>query len=193
MSTDVLVSQNTILFMSRGPRCEPVLWPVSFTALKSMSNGTHDGGVEDFVFCEHHSEAIMDIFVEDDERLIAETLAIILRQRGYTVQGFHCPTIALEHQHLQPRLVLSDYRMPVLTGTELLWYLWKAVPDCVAIVFSADLDEDDLEWKSFSEEFPGIKLLRKPIHPAQLLQCVSALIGDPPAERGSQMQLSTSS
>lgn len=98
-----------------------------------MSNGTHDGGVEDFAFCEHHSEAIMDIFVVDDDRLIAETLAIILRQRGYTVQGFHCPTIALEHQHLQPRLVLTDYRMPVLTGTELLWHLWKDVPSCVGI------------------------------------------------------------
>ena len=171
----------------------PLIRPIGLIALMSMSNGTHDGGVEDLVFCEDHSEAIMDIFVVDDERLITETLAIILRQKGYTVRGFHCPTIALEHQHLQPRLVLTDYRMPVLTGTELLWYLWKAVPDCVGIVFSADLDEDDLEWKSFSEEFPGIKLLRKPIHPVQLLQCVAALIGEPPIERGSQMQLSTSS
>lgn len=102
-----------------------------------MSNVTHDGGVEHLVFCEHH---IMDIFVVDDERLITETLAIILRQKGYTVRGFHCPTIALAHQHLRPRLVLTDYRMPVLTGTEMLWHLWKDVPGCVGIVFSADLD-----------------------------------------------------
>ena len=134
----------------------------------------------------------MDIFVVDDERLITETLAIILRQKGHSVRGFHCPTNALAHQHLRPRLVLTDYRMPVLTGTELLWHLWKDVPGCVGIVFSADLDEDDPEWKSFSEEVPGIKLLRKPIHPVQLLQCVAALIGEPPTERGLQMQLSKS-
>ena len=62
-----------------------------------------------------------DIIVVDDEAAIARVIADLLVEEGYHVGVFHDGASALlailEHQ---PRLVLLDNAMPVMTGGELL-------------------------------------------------------------------------
>ena len=121
----------------------------------------------------------MDIFVVDDERLIGETLAIILRRKGYTVQAFTNPSAALAACHLNPRLLLTDYSMPLVSGTDLVRAFRQRSPQLAAVVLSAALEESDPEWCSLVTAGPNTELLRKPLHPLELLRYVVRAIGEP--------------
>ena len=64
--------------------------------------------------------AELDILVVDDEPLIADYLTRILALRGYSARSFTNPHDALAAiQHGCPRLLITDLRMPGLSGVEL--------------------------------------------------------------------------
>ena len=77
------------------------------------------------------------VLVVEDDRLICDMLAILLRARGYVVKQAHDGLAALQviERHLPPApplsLILLDVRLPLLDGQYLLAYLRKrdlAVP-----------------------------------------------------------------
>ena len=67
--------------------------------------------------------------VDDDEDTV-NLFTYFLREKGYNVSGFTDPILMLDyirHHDNQFRLVLIDYRMPRITGCELVinrnqWY-----------------------------------------------------------------------
>jgi hypothetical protein len=62
-------------------------------------------------------EDAFHIFVVDDEKAIAETLAIILGKSGFVATSFTNPLEALEKASMKsPGLLLSDVVMPVLAN-----------------------------------------------------------------------------
>ena len=65
----------------------------------------------------------MDISVVDDERVIGQTLGMILRNAGYRVEVFEDPHNALLSMHRAPRLLLTDDNMPQLSDAHLLRFL----------------------------------------------------------------------
>ncbi|MHA1583950.1 MAG: response regulator [Promethearchaeota archaeon] len=61
------------------------------------------------------------IMVIDDEKSITKITEMILKRQKYHVITFNNPIIALDylHSHPLPDLILTDMRMPQLTGLQL--------------------------------------------------------------------------
>jgi CheY-like chemotaxis protein len=117
------------------------------------------------------------ILVVDDERRIADTLALILGTRGYPAEAAHDGASALEicRQRL-PDLVITDIVMPGLNGIELAIAIRRQFPGCHILLFSGQAETLEMleEAKSRGYDF---ELLAKPLHPEELLKKVRELIG----------------
>jgi CheY-like chemotaxis protein len=59
------------------------------------------------------------IFVADDERVSASTLAAVLQKSGFSARFFTCPREALAAARLEaPDLLISDVMMPERSGID---------------------------------------------------------------------------
>ena len=110
------------------------------------------------------------ILVVDDERIIADTLSIILTKRGFSVVTAYNAEAALElTECVPPQLLLSDVMMgPGMDGTQLALEVVSAFPRCKVLLFSGHSATRDLLEKT-RELGHNFTLLTKPIHPSELL------------------------
>ncbi len=109
------------------------------------------------------------IFVVDDERVIADTLAIILRNSGYEATAFYDAQSALEQfESLQPELVISDVMMPGMNGVEMAVLIRDRHPACKILLFSGHAATMDVLEEARKQGY-DFELLSKPIHPKDLL------------------------
>jgi DNA-binding NtrC family response regulator len=114
--------------------------------------------------------ASVRVFVVDDERLIAETLAEILGTRGFMATAFHDPEQAIEAAKRYPvHLLISDVVMPKLSGVDLAITIKALHPDCKILLFSGQAQTSNL-LQTASEHGHNFKLLAKPMHPQDLLR-----------------------
>ena len=115
------------------------------------------------------------VFVVDDERVIASTLAMILCQQGFDATAFTMPLEALQAAHASPPdLLISDVVMPHLSGIDLAMLVQQCCPDGRVLLFSgqaatANLLEDARVGGHHYE------LLAKPVHPQDLLSKIRSL------------------
>ena len=110
------------------------------------------------------------VFVVDDERMIAETLAAILTKQGFTCFSFVNPLEALNAAgNGLPDMLISDVVMPQLSGIELAIRIRERHPSCKILLFSGQADTVDL-LKGARERGHHFQLLAKPVHPSVLLQ-----------------------
>ncbi|HXK27771.1 MAG TPA: sigma-54 dependent transcriptional regulator [Candidatus Binatia bacterium] len=78
------------------------------------------------------------ILVVDDDREMCRFLAEILGEEGYTVEAVQDGTAALDlftRNHFD--LVITDLKMPRMTGTELLRRLKEIDPECAVLLLTA--------------------------------------------------------
>jgi CheY-like chemotaxis protein len=107
------------------------------------------------------------IFIVDDEEMIAKSLALILSGEGYSVFPFTNPLKALDRmEELAPDLLISDVMMPQMSGIELAIRTSALQPECRILLFTAATL--DLLEKA-REDGHDFRLLRKPVHPTELL------------------------
>ncbi len=109
------------------------------------------------------------VLVVDDERVIADTLAIILNQHGYDASAVYTGTAAVERARtVRPDLVISDVIMPDMNGIEAAINIRKFLPRCKILLFSGQVATADLleNARSQGHEF---EILAKPVHPQDLL------------------------
>jgi DNA-binding NtrC family response regulator len=112
------------------------------------------------------------IFVIDDEAVIAETLAVILRQNNFDARAFTDPLEALQvTRSIAPDLVISDVIMPELSGTDLAIQVQKLWPHCKVLLFSGRAASADLLIDALARGY-DFELLLKPVHPSDLLRSV---------------------
>ena len=114
------------------------------------------------------------ILVVDDERVIADTLSIILNKSGFSVLTAYSAESALDLAALvPPELLLSDVMMgPGMDGIQLAISLVTAFPSCKVLLFSGHAATRDLFDKA-RESGHNFVLLAKPLHPSDLLQRIS--------------------
>ena len=110
------------------------------------------------------------VLVVDDERVIADTLSIILKQSGFSALTAYDGESALELAAVgPPQLLLSDVMLgPGINGAELAIAITKSCPDCKVLLFSGHAATRDL-LDSVGAAGNKFTLLNKPLHPADLL------------------------
>ena len=109
------------------------------------------------------------ILVVDDERVIADTLTIILNQAGFEAAAAYTGKSAVESARAShPDLVISDVIMPDMNGIEAAIQIRGILPACKILLFSGQAATADLLERARSQghEF---EILAKPVHPQDLL------------------------
>ena len=113
------------------------------------------------------------VLVVDDEKVIADTLSIILKQSGFSTLTAYDGRTALQlASDFKPDLLISDVMMPGMTGIELAITLTQLVPRCKILLFSGQAATVDLleEARSLGHDFTT---LTKPVHPTDMLKRIS--------------------
>jgi len=109
------------------------------------------------------------VLVVDDERVIADTLAIILNRSGFDASAVYTGTDAVKRATSErPDLIISDVIMPDMNGIEAAIRIRQILPGCKILLFSGQAATADLLEKARLEghEF---EILAKPVHPQDLL------------------------
>lgn len=115
----------------------------------------------------------MRILIVDDETVIADSLAEILRDKGFDATVAYNGEQALECASAQePHILLSDVIMPGIPGTELATRIAAQFPRCRIVLYSSVAVVSNLLKRNGGSPYP-FKLLAKPIHPEELLTYLS--------------------
>jgi DNA-binding response OmpR family regulator len=115
------------------------------------------------------------ILVVDDERVIADTLATILKTQGFAAMPAYDAESALELSRvIPPELLLSDVVLPGMSGIELAIAIKDAVPDCKVLLFSGQAATVSL-LAGARHAGHTFTMLDKPVHPTDLLAKIREL------------------
>jgi CheY-like chemotaxis protein len=109
------------------------------------------------------------VLVADDERVIADTLAIILNQSGFEATAVYSGEKAVEAaESIKPDMVISDVIMTDLNGIDAAIKIRAMLPSCKILLFSGQAATADLldRARNQGHEF---EILAKPVHPQDLL------------------------
>jgi CheY-like chemotaxis protein len=109
------------------------------------------------------------VLVADDERVIADTLAMILNQSGFEARAVYSGEKALESvTTFVPDMLISDVIMADLNGIDAAIRIRELLPGIKVLLFSGQAATADLLEKARANghEF---EILAKPVHPQDLL------------------------
>ncbi len=109
------------------------------------------------------------VLVVDDERMIADTLVIILNRNGFEATAAYSGETAVDlAQSLQPEMIISDVIMNDMDGIDAAIQIRSMLPKCKILLFSGQAATADLleHARTQGHEF---EILAKPVHPQDLL------------------------
>lgn len=114
------------------------------------------------------------VLVVDDERTIADTLALILNRSGFSARaaysGDAAVLLALEWR---PTALISDVVMPGMNGIDAAAQILRFLPECEVILFSGHGTVGISQLTGLG----SFEVLPKPVHPARLIERLNALRG----------------
>ncbi len=114
------------------------------------------------------------VLVVDDEKVIADTLAIILNKSGFDASAVYTGTGAVERARAdRPDLIISDVIMPDMNGIEAAIHIRGFLPQCKILLFSGQAATADLLDKARKQGY-DFDVLAKPVHPQDLLAKLGA-------------------
>lgn len=104
------------------------------------------------------------VFVVHDEFVVASSLAAMLRHQGFDARSFTDPLKALSAAGMEaPEMLISNFAMPLLSGSELAIQVWEFSPDCKVLLFSVQEMNGILgEYDCPDQRFQILTMLRQP-------------------------------
>jgi CheY-like chemotaxis protein len=109
------------------------------------------------------------ILVADDERVIADTLAMILNQSGFDARAVYSGETALATAAtFEPDMLISDVIMADLNGIDAAIRIRSVLPKIKILLFSGQAATADLLEKARAKGYE-FEILAKPVHPQDLL------------------------
>lgn len=138
-----------------------------FGALSSEAVRPHrPSGVQESMSDNHVKPKVL---VVDDERVIADTLAMILNQSGFDANAVYSGEKALEMAAtLRPDMFISDVIMADVNGIDAAIRVRAMLPDIKILLFSGQAATADLLEKARAQGYE-FEILAKPVHPQDLL------------------------
>ena len=119
------------------------------------------------------------VLVADDERVIADTLALILNQSGFEATAVYSGEKAIEAaKTLQPDMLISDVIMFGLNGIDAAIEIRKFMPTCKILLLSGFSSTADLLEDARKRGY-HFEILAKPIPPSDILARLGELINRP--------------
>jgi DNA-binding NtrC family response regulator len=107
------------------------------------------------------------VTVIDDEQIIADTLAEILKLHGYEAKAHYSGESALaDAKEFCPHVVLSDIHMQKIDGIETALRFRESQPECRIILFTASPMSGEL-YERISHL--GFEFLQRPLHPLEVV------------------------
>jgi CheY-like chemotaxis protein len=121
------------------------------------------------------------VLIADDERLIADTLAMILNQGGFEAQAVYSCVKALEMAPaFKPDLLISDVIMSELNGIEAAIRMKALLPDIRVFLLSGQTATAEMLEQENATDY-GFEVLAKPLHPKDLIRKLRDSMGTKPA------------
>ncbi len=115
------------------------------------------------------------ILLVDDEEIILHALKTLFSREGFRVLTATCGEDALELvEQEEVDVVISDERMPGITGIDLLYRIKKRYPDKIRIMLTAFAELNTM--LSAVNKVEAHRLIIKPYRNDELLQTVNTLI-----------------
>lgn len=115
------------------------------------------------------------ILVAEDEPVIAETLALILRRSGFEVAVVHDGSAAVKQaQSWQPHALVSDVAMPLMNGIDAAIQISALLPGCRIVLMSGQASTADLQYQA-AQKGHFFEVLAKPVPPKELLERLKGL------------------
>ena len=120
------------------------------------------------------NESPTRILVIDDDEDILNLFGDFLKKEGYGVTSFLDPLKALEEIHRRPQrysIIITDVRMPGISGIELIRRICKINHDIKVIIISAfELNGEDLRNIRYDN------FMEKPVHMQYLAQTIEKIL-----------------
>jgi DNA-binding response OmpR family regulator len=117
----------------------------------------------------------MRVLVVDDVRIIADTLAQILRNSGFeTFVAYNGESAIATAIDVKPHLLISDVFMEEVDGVEAAVRIKSFIPECKVILCSGQPDLANMLYRGRLEE-DSFEILHKPIPPHHLLTRIKVL------------------
>jgi CheY-like chemotaxis protein len=122
----------------------------------------------------HENRVKPKVLVVDDERVIADTLAMILNQSGFDARAVYSGEKAVEMAStFAPDMLITDVIMADLNGIDAAIMIRAILPKIKILLFSGQAATADLLEKARAKGYE-FEILAKPVHPQDLLSRLQA-------------------
>ncbi len=117
----------------------------------------------------HEADGTLKVLIADDERIIANTLTLILNTSGYEAKAVYSGEKALEMAgEMSPDVLICDVILGGISGIDVAIHVARHQPACRVILFSGQAATADLLERAEADGY-RFEILAKPIHPKVLL------------------------
>ena len=111
----------------------------------------------------------LKVLVFDDERVIADTLVLILKQSGFESRAAYDGETSVEAAaSFLPDMLLTDVILSGMTGIEAAVEIVRILPNCRILLFSGQAATADLMERARANGH-DFEIIAKPVHPTDLL------------------------
>lgn len=117
------------------------------------------------------------VLVVDDDRLVADTLALVFGKSGFDARAAYSADQGLAFaREFNPHLLLCDVTMPGRDGLTLLRDMTMEQPACRVIMLTGFYSNLKSVREQASQLARPVGILTKPCQPAELLREAAALL-----------------